>query len=88
MGSRNVDRDKPICSEHVRLAYLSQEFPDWALSVSCRGCTHSVHLYPERLMKRLGKSARIGDLLARLKCRHCGCQLSVIKPVFVGKRRD
>ena len=41
MGSRNVERDKPICSEHMRLSFLAKEFPDWALNVMCRGCTHA-----------------------------------------------
>ena len=88
MGSRNVERDKPICAEHVKLESLVKHYPDWVLEISCRGCAHSARLDPERLLKRLGRAARIGDVLARLKCRHCGCQLSAIKPLFVGKRRD
>lgn len=88
MGSRNVERDKPICSERTKIEYLVKQFPDWVLDVSCRGCQHGARLFPERLLKRLGETSRIGDVMARLKCRRCGCQLSNIKAVFVGKRRD
>ena len=88
MGARNVDRDKPICSEHTKLEQIAKRFPDWALDVSCRGCAHSARFYPDRLVKHLGKTTRVGDLMARLACKKCGCRLSAIKPVFVGKRRD
>jgi hypothetical protein len=88
MGSRNVERDKPICSEHMKLEYLAKQYPDWGLQVSCRGCTHSAQFYPDRLLKRLGKGSRLGDVMARLACKNCGCRMSLIKPVFIGKRRD
>ena len=74
MGSRNVERDKPICTEHTKLSWLAKEFPDWALDVFCRGCTHMGRLEPERLLKRLGRSARMGDVTARLKCRRAGAR--------------
>ena len=88
MGSRNVERDKPIIDEHTSLAKYAREFPDWAFNVFCRSCAHGARLQPERLLAKLGSKARVGDVIARLKCRKCRSQISYLKPVFVGKRRD
>ena len=89
MGSRNPERDRPSIDPSVRLLdFVRTTGGDWAIAAYCCACMKTAHLRPEAFLRRKNPPHTIGDLMARVVCKTCGCRKPSYKPVFRGKRRD
>ena len=85
--ARNAEYDAPVLSDEMRLIDLVYRKPEWRISVYCIPCIRSSKLDPAELVKRLGPSATIADVRARLRCRRCGrSEELLIKPALRSRR--
>jgi hypothetical protein len=84
---RNAEYDAPVLSDEMALMDLVYRRPEWRISVYCVPCMRSSKLDPAELVKRLGPTATVGDLRARLRCRQCGrSEELLIKPALRTRR--
>jgi len=51
---------------------LSDFGGDFVLSVQCQACRHERPLPARELAQRLGREARVKDIVRRLRCSRCG----------------
>lgn len=85
--ARNAEYDAPVLGDSVRLLDLVYRKPEWRIAVYCPRCMRTNNLDPADLTKRLGPSATMADLRARLRCRECGRSRDLlIKPALRARR--
>jgi hypothetical protein len=84
---RNANYDAPPLLDSERLLDLVYRKPEWRISVYCPRCIRSSKLDPADLVKRMGTTATIADVKARLRCRECGRSTDLLIKAALRARR-
>jgi hypothetical protein len=88
MGSRNPERDSPVCRDDMPLEAWITDNPGWVIFLTCRDCINGSYVQPQRLLRLRTPPRTWGEMKARLACGKCRSKEFSLTLRYAGRRRD